>query len=101
MLDFLPPGATQPLIKVRSIDDVPILTLTFHSEKQDSVVLRKTVADTTKEGQARMKELEAKLLNQVADAKREIRDRELAEKEKELADKEKEAKAKKAEDKAE
>jgi len=44
-LDFLPPGATQPLLKVRSIDNVPILTLTFHSEKQDPVVLRKTVAN--------------------------------------------------------
>jgi len=44
-LDFLPPDATQPLLKVRSIDDVPILTLTFHSEKQDPVMLRKTVAN--------------------------------------------------------
>ena len=44
-LDFLPEGATPPLIKVRSIDDVPILTLTFHSEKQDPVTLRKTVAN--------------------------------------------------------
>ncbi len=44
-LDFLPPAATQPLIKVRSIDDVPILTLTFHSKTRDPVALRRTVAN--------------------------------------------------------
>ncbi|MDD5227017.1 MAG: efflux RND transporter permease subunit, partial [Candidatus Omnitrophica bacterium] len=44
-LDFLPKDGTQPLIKVRSIDDVPIMTLTFHSEKQDPVALRRTVAN--------------------------------------------------------
>ncbi|PIQ87363.1 MAG: multidrug transporter AcrB [Candidatus Omnitrophica bacterium CG11_big_fil_rev_8_21_14_0_20_45_26] len=43
-LDFLPAGASQPLIKVRSIDDVPILTITFYSESRDQVSLRKTVA---------------------------------------------------------
>ena len=42
-LDFLPNGATQPLIKVRSIDDVPILSLTFHGSLSP-VELRKTVA---------------------------------------------------------
>ncbi|MFA7254925.1 MAG: efflux RND transporter permease subunit [Candidatus Omnitrophota bacterium] len=44
-LDFLPSDATQPLIKVRSIDDVPILTLTFHGKDKDPVVLRRTVAN--------------------------------------------------------
>ena len=44
-LDLLPAGATQPFIKVRSIDDVPILALTFHSKKRDAVSLRKVVAD--------------------------------------------------------
>nr|HOX22528.1 efflux RND transporter permease subunit [Elusimicrobiales bacterium] len=29
--DFFPQGAGQPLIKPRSIDDVPILAVTFHS----------------------------------------------------------------------
>ncbi|MFZ5802176.1 MAG: efflux RND transporter permease subunit [Candidatus Omnitrophota bacterium] len=43
-LDFLPPGATQPLIKLRSIDDVPVLALTFHSESRSPLELRKTVA---------------------------------------------------------
>lgn len=44
-LDFLPRGATQPFIKVRSIDDVPILTLTFHAKDKDPVSLRRTVAN--------------------------------------------------------
>ena len=29
--DRIPPGASPPLVKARSIDDVPILALTFHS----------------------------------------------------------------------
>lgn len=44
-LDFLPKGASQPLIKVRSIDDVPILSLTFHDKSKDLVELRRIVAD--------------------------------------------------------
>lgn len=55
--------------------------------------LRSLVADVSKEGQARIKELEKKLLDQVADAKREIRERELAEKEKDMAARDKESKA--------
>ena len=43
-LDLLPPGASQPFIKVRSIDDVPVLALTFHSKTRDPVFLRKVVA---------------------------------------------------------
>lgn len=43
-LDELVSGASQPLIKVRSIDDVPILSLTFHSSTHDSQSLRKIVA---------------------------------------------------------
>lgn len=43
-LDFLPPGASQPLIKLRSIDDVPVLALTFHSEARDPVSLRNVVS---------------------------------------------------------
>ena len=34
-LDFLAKGGTQPLIKIRSIDDVPVMTLTFHGDKVD------------------------------------------------------------------
>jgi Cu/Ag efflux pump CusA len=42
--DRIPHGVSQPLIKVRSIDDVPILALTFHSERYDQVMLRRLVA---------------------------------------------------------
>lgn len=44
-LDFLPQGASQPLIKMRSIDDVPILSLTFHSENKNLLELRKITAN--------------------------------------------------------
>lgn len=44
-LDSLAQGGSQPLIKLRSIDDVPILALTFHDEKSDPVRLRKVVSD--------------------------------------------------------
>ncbi len=33
--DLIPPGASQPLVKPRSIDDVPILALTFWSDRPD------------------------------------------------------------------
>jgi len=42
--DFLPAGAGQPMIKQRSIDDVPVLALTFHGEKADALSLRRTAA---------------------------------------------------------
>lgn len=38
--DIIPPGATQPIIKPQSIDNVPILALTLHSKKNDSYTLR-------------------------------------------------------------
>ena len=38
--DIMPPGASQPIIKPRSIDDVPILALTLHSSHYDSGALR-------------------------------------------------------------
>ena len=37
----IPPGASMPLIKPRSIDDVPILALTFHSKHYDHLMLRR------------------------------------------------------------
>ncbi|MDP2654388.1 MAG: efflux RND transporter permease subunit [Candidatus Omnitrophota bacterium] len=44
-LDILPPGASQPLIKPRTIYDVPVLALTFSSEQRnDPVYLRRTAA---------------------------------------------------------
>ncbi len=42
--DLIPPGAGQPLMKPRSIDDVPILALTFHSSHYDDFQLRRVVA---------------------------------------------------------
>lgn len=38
--DLIPPGASQPIIKPRSIDDVPILALTLHSTDVDPMTLR-------------------------------------------------------------
>jgi multidrug efflux pump subunit AcrB len=42
--DRIPHGVTQPLIKPKSIDDVPILALTFHSSTYDHLTLRRLVA---------------------------------------------------------
>jgi multidrug efflux pump subunit AcrB len=42
--DLIPPGASQPLVKPRSIDDVPILALTLWSERADPYTLRRIAA---------------------------------------------------------
>jgi multidrug efflux pump subunit AcrB len=42
--DKIPHGVSAPLIKPKSIDDVPILALTFHSRKYDHLTLRRLVA---------------------------------------------------------
>src|SRR5215831_5306197 len=42
--DRVPHGVSFPLIKPRSIDDVPILALTFHSSRYDHLMLRRLVA---------------------------------------------------------
>ncbi len=42
--DLIPPGASQPIIKARSIDDVPVLALTLHSQTVDSFTLRQVAA---------------------------------------------------------
>ncbi|HWP46643.1 MAG TPA: efflux RND transporter permease subunit [Candidatus Limnocylindrales bacterium] len=42
--DLIPPGASQPLIKPRSIDDVPILALTLWSDRYDHFMLRRIAA---------------------------------------------------------
>ncbi len=39
--DRIPHGVTAPLIKPKSIDDVPILALTFHSQHTDHLLLRR------------------------------------------------------------
>jgi multidrug efflux pump subunit AcrB len=43
--DRIPPGASQPLIKVRAIDDVPILALTFWGKNYDAFALRRIVEE--------------------------------------------------------
>jgi multidrug efflux pump subunit AcrB len=43
--DNMPPGASQPLIKARSIDDVPILALTLWGEHYDGNQLRAIAAE--------------------------------------------------------
>lgn len=42
--DLIPPGASQPLVKPRSIDDVPILALTLVSARYDHFELRRVAA---------------------------------------------------------
>jgi multidrug efflux pump subunit AcrB len=42
--DLIPPGASRPLIKPRTIDDVPILALTLWSETADPLTLRRLAA---------------------------------------------------------
>jgi multidrug efflux pump subunit AcrB len=43
--DRIPKGVSQPLIKPKSIDDVPILALTFHGAGQDHYTLRRIVTE--------------------------------------------------------
>src|SRR5437762_3166232 len=42
--DLIPPGAGPPLVKPRSIDDVPILALTLASDRYDHFTLRRIAA---------------------------------------------------------
>ncbi len=43
-LDLIPPGASPPLMKPRSIDDVPILAVTLWSDRYDHATLRRIAA---------------------------------------------------------
>ena len=54
-LDLIPPGASPPLVKPRSIDDVPILALTFWSKRYGDFELRRIAAqvDDTDQADAR------------------------------------------------
>lgn len=42
--DRIPPDVSRPLVKPRTIDDVPILALTFHSAEHDHLALRRIAA---------------------------------------------------------
>ncbi|MDQ7834845.1 MAG: efflux RND transporter permease subunit [Humidesulfovibrio sp.] len=44
-LDWIPPGCSQPILKPRSIDDVPILAVSFHGEDRDGRTLRQVAAE--------------------------------------------------------
>ncbi len=48
-LDTMPQGATPPLVKLRSIDDVPVLGLTLWSLKYDGFELRRIAAELSRE----------------------------------------------------
>jgi multidrug efflux pump subunit AcrB len=43
--DLIPPGASKPLIKPRSIDEVPVLAVTLWSDRYDSYTLRRIAAE--------------------------------------------------------
>ncbi len=47
--DRIPYGASQPLVKLRSIDDVPILSLTFYGARYDGHELRRVAAQVQDE----------------------------------------------------
>ncbi|ACB74738.1 efflux RND transporter permease subunit [Opitutus terrae] len=47
--DRIPLGVTPPLVKPRTIDDVPILALTFHSDRYDHATLRRIAAQVDEE----------------------------------------------------
>ncbi len=47
--DRIPPGVTMPLVKPHSIDDVPILALTFHGGGYDHFMLRRLAAQVDDE----------------------------------------------------
>ncbi|MGB7501846.1 MAG: efflux RND transporter permease subunit, partial [Azonexus sp.] len=44
-MDAIPKGVTQPLVKPKGIDDVPVVTLTLSSKVDDIVTLRKIALD--------------------------------------------------------
>ncbi|MCB1226975.1 MAG: efflux RND transporter permease subunit, partial [Verrucomicrobiales bacterium] len=50
--DRIPMGVSWPLIKPKSIDDVPILALTFHSARYDHLMLRRVAAQVEEEVKA-------------------------------------------------
>jgi len=47
--DLIPLGASKPLIKPRSIDDVPVLAVTFWSDRYDGYALRRVASEVERE----------------------------------------------------
>ncbi len=68
--DLIPPGATKPLIKPRTIYDVPILALTFWSNRYDDYQIRRVVAEVQRKVQTVQNVSETRILG---GQKREIR----------------------------
>lgn len=68
--DVLPTGASDPLITVRNIDDVPVMTLTLWSDKVDSYGLRRLAAQLCEEIKSGKDIAEAKV---IGGQRREIR----------------------------
>jgi multidrug efflux pump subunit AcrB len=64
--DLIPPGASKPLIKPRSIDDVPVLALTFWSNRYDSYTLRRVAVEVERE----IKSIDDVSLNEVIGGER-------------------------------
>ena len=48
-MDRIPIGVTQPLIQMRSIDDVPVMALTLHSTQYDHFMLRRVAEELATE----------------------------------------------------
>ncbi|MDR3641641.1 MAG: efflux RND transporter permease subunit [Humidesulfovibrio sp.] len=44
-LDWIPPGCSQPILKPRSIDDVPVLAVSFYGDGFDGRTLREVAAE--------------------------------------------------------
>ncbi|MCL1980692.1 MAG: efflux RND transporter permease subunit, partial [Proteobacteria bacterium] len=60
--DRIPPGVSLPLIKPHSIDDVPILALTFHSATTDHFTLRRLAAEVDDQIKSIFEVAETKLI---------------------------------------
>ncbi|WP_320044923.1 efflux RND transporter permease subunit [uncultured Desulfobacter sp.] len=60
--DRIPHGVSQPLIKPHTIDDVPILALTFHSKIYDHFMLRRLAAQVDDEVKSIFEVSETKLI---------------------------------------
>jgi multidrug efflux pump subunit AcrB len=74
--DLIPPGASEPLVKPRSIDDVPILALTLWSERVDPLGLRRLAAQLDEEIKAIPDVSETRLIGGLRRQIRVILDRE-------------------------
>ena len=48
-LDRIPPGASQPLVKPKGVDDVPVMTITLWSKSVDDAALRLIALDVMQE----------------------------------------------------